>query len=228
MRFKSGVLAEASGSVGGYTYSHNAGGQYIRQRSIPTDPNTSQQQAVRSSIAQLVNAWVNALTADQRAAWNTYAANTPISDVFGDPRNRSGINHYCRSNTPILQAALTRVDDGPTVFNLGDYTEPSVAFDAAADEVDVTFDNTDDWANEDGAAMLVYCSRPQNPSVNFFKGPYRYAGKIAGDGETPPTSPASIALPFDVAAGQKVFARIVVVRADGRLSTPFRGGAIAA
>jgi hypothetical protein len=228
MRFKSGVLAQASGSVGGYTYSHNAGGQYIRQRSIPTDPNTSRQQAVRAIIGTLVNLWVNTLTSVQRAAWDVYAANVALLDVFGDPKYRSGINHYCRSNTPILQASLARVDDGPTVYNTGDFTSPSIGIDAASDEIDVTFDNTDDWANEDGAAMLVYCSRPQNPSVNFFKGPYQYAGKIEGDAVTPPTSPAAIGLPFAAAAGQKVFARLIVVRADGRLSLPFRDGAIAA
>jgi len=228
MKFKSAIITQASGSVGGLTFAHNQGGLYTRARSIPTDPGSSYQVAVRNIVGQLVAQWANTLSAAQRAAWAVYAENVPLTDVFGDPKYRSGINHYVRSNTPILQAGLSQVDDGPTVFSLPDMTAPSVGFDATADEIDVTFDNTDDWANEDDAAMLVYCSRPQNASREFFKGPYRYAGKIDGDSVTPPTSPAAIALPFAVEAGHKVFALIRVVRADGRLSTPFRGSAIAA
>lgn len=228
MRFKSVVLGPASGSVAGLTYSHNAGGQYIRARSTPTDPNTPQQQAVRAAVASLVSLWKDTLTVDQRAAWDLYADNVPLIDVFGDPKFRTGINHYVRSNVPRIQAASPRVDDGPGVFDLGDYTAPSFTFDATADEVDVTFLNTDDWAGEDDSDMLVFVGRPQSDTINFFKGPYRYAGKIEGDSVTPPTSPAAIALPFPIVAGQKGFARIIVSRADGRLSTPFRGSAIAA
>jgi len=228
MKFKSAIITQASGSIGGATYAHNQGGLYIRARSIPTDPASAYQVAVRNIVSQLVAAWANTLTTAQRAAWGVYASNVPLTDVFGDPQYRSGINHYVRGNTPILQAGLTRVDAGPTTYSLPDFTTPSVGFDATADEIDVTFDNTDDWANEDDAAMLVYCSRPQNASKEFFKGPYRYAGKIDGDSVSPPSSPAAIGLPFVCEAGQKVFALIRVVRADGRLSSPFRGSAVAA
>jgi len=228
MKFKSALVTQASGSIGGMTFSHNAGGMYIRARAIPTDPNTSLQQTVRSAVAQLVNVWANVLSAAERAAWNVYASNVPLTDAFGDPKNRSGINHFVRANTPRLQAAATRVDAAPVIFDLGEYTEPSVGFDAAADEIDVVFDNTDAWANEDDSHMIVYCSKPQNPGVNFFKGPYQHAGIIDGDAASPPTSPAAISLPFSVTAGQKVFARIIVSRVDGRLGTPFRDGAVAA
>lgn len=228
MRFKSVILGPASGSVAGLTYSRNAGGQYIRARSTPTDPATSYQQTVRAAVASLVNLWKDTLTAAQRAEWDLYAENVPLPDVFGDPKYRTGINHYVRSNVPRIQAGSPRVDAGPGIFDLGDYTAPSFGFDATANEVDVTFVNTDDWAGEDDSDMLVYCGRPQSPTINFFKGPYRYAGKIEGDAITPPTSPAAIGLPFAIIAGQQGFARIVVSRADGRLSTPFRGSAIAA
>jgi hypothetical protein len=120
------------------------------------------------------------------------------------------------------------VDDGPTDFTLGGFTNPSFGIDATADEVDVTFTNTDAWANEDDSFALVYASRPQNASIDFFKGPYRFAGVIAGDLAVPPTSPAAIALPFATVAGQKVFLKLSVSRADGRLSQTFRGFGIGA
>lgn len=225
MIFKSALVTQASGSVGGVTLSHNAGGMYMRARTIPTNPNTVNQQTIRGLVSQLSNLWGTTLTPAQRDLWDVYAANVPLTNALGDPITVSGLNMYVRSNVPILQAGLPRVDAGPTTFDLGDYTNPSFALDEPADEVDVTFTEADDWVGEDDAAMNVYCSRPQALTINFFKGPYQLAGSILGDGTTPPTTPAAIGLPFPVSTGQRVFCRASVVRADGRLSSPFRGQA---
>jgi hypothetical protein len=228
VKFKSSLITQASGSIAGSTFSHNRGGMYIRARATPTNPNSPQQQAVRTAVGTLVNHWTNTLSAAQRAAWDVYAENTPLIDRLGEARNVGGLGMYVRTNTPILQAGLTRIDDAPTTFNTGEFTEPSVGtISAGGGTLGIVFDNADAWANEDDAAMLVLISRGQNPGINYFKGPYRYAGKIDGDGATPPTSPASMTLPFAVAAGQKVFVQVRVVRADGRLSLPFRGNGTA-
>jgi hypothetical protein len=58
-------------------------------------------------------------------------------------------------------------------------------------------------------------------SVNFFKGPYRYAGRING-AVSPPVSPQNVTWPFVVAVGQKVFAQFRCILADGRVSSTFR------
>lgn len=226
MKFKSSILAQASGSVGGSTYSHNRGGMYIRNRSIPVNVNSTQQQAVRNAIVQLSTAWADTLTAQQRADWQAYSDAVLLPDALGDMRNVGGRQHYIRANTPRLQAGVTAVDAGPATLALPTFTNPSVAVNGTSDQVAVTFTTADDWANEVGGYMLVYCSRPQPPTVNSFKGPYRYAGKIVGAG-SPPASPANIALPFLCTAGQKIFVRIEIIRADGRLSGSFRAGAVA-
>jgi hypothetical protein len=228
VKFLSQVLASASGSVGGITFSRNRFGPYTRRRAIPTNPNSPQQQAVRGFVNALANLWINTLTLAQRTAWEDYAANVTLIDALGQPINVTGMNMYVRSNTTRLQAALPRVDTGPVIFNLGEFTNPSFGFDAAATEIDVTFDDTDDWANEDDAAMIVYGSRPQNPTINFFKGPYQYADSILGDSITAPTSPAALTSKFAVSAGNRAFVKIAVSRADGRLSMPFRGYALSA
>lgn len=223
MLFKSQLVTEVSGSVGGLTGSHNIGGMYFRARATPTNPNTPQQQVIRSAVGQLVALWNNTLTELQRDLWRFYALNVPLLNPLGEPINVTGLNMYVRSNVPRIQAGEPRVDDGPSVFNLGDFTEPIITVDEAADTMQVSFTDTDDWANEDDAGMLVYASRPQNPSIVFFKGPYRFAAVIQGDAVSPPAVPAVVALPFPIVAGQRVFVRIAVSRADGRLSLSFRG-----
>ena len=59
-----------------------------------------------------------------------------------------------------------------------------------------------------------------NATKNFFKGPFRYLGKIDGSSTVPPTQgdPMTLAqLPG--AVGQKVVIRVVCQLADGRSST---------
>jgi hypothetical protein len=229
MLFKSPTITQASGSVGGATYSHNRGGLYIRSRTVPVNPNTAPQQTVRTQLANLTNRWANTLTAVQRDSWNTYALNTPLVGPLGDPRNVGGIGMYIRGNVPRAIAGLPLVDNGPTIFDTGGFTP--VTAPTATDTGDLlgfAFTNTDDWAGEDDSAMLVYGSRPQNPAVNYFTGPYQYAGKVDGDAITPPTSPASITNPFAFGVGQREFFRVVVSRADGRLSTTQRLTALGA
>lgn len=221
-----GGVAAISGSIGGTVFSRNRGGAYMRLRAIPVNPNTVFQQEVRSLMATLTSRWLDTLTEDQRAAWDTYADNVHLPNPLGADRNVGGLGMYCRSNISRLQADpvfLTRVDDAPVIFNLGPYTLPVLdnAIESAQ-TADVAFDNADDWAGETGSAMLIYGSRARNPSTNYFKGPYRFAHVIEGDDTTPPTSPATVTWPFPFVETQRLFLFARVTRLDGRLSSPFR------
>jgi hypothetical protein len=219
-----GGVASASGSLGGTTFSRNRGGPYIRTRAVPINPNTAFQAAVRQFMADLTAKWLAVLTAAQRAAWDTYALNVELPGPLGDPRNVGGIAMYVRSNLPRLQAGMPRVDDAPTIFNLGDYTAPGpLAASEATQQISVSFDNTDDWANEDEAALLCYASRALNPSINSVKHSTRFYNGIDGDPVTPPTSPVTEGAPFPFTEGQRIAFMCRVTRADGRLSSSFRG-----
>lgn len=221
MIFTSPLVAAGSGSLAGITMAHNKGGQYLRRRAIPTNPNSPQQSTVRSHLNSLANLWRNTLTDVQRLSWETYAENVTVLNRLGNPIFLTGLNHYIRSNVPRLQAAMTRIDSAPTIYNLGEFTSPTAIYDSLNDEVDLTFTVGDDWVNEDDAAMLISGSREQNPTINYFKGPYRYADAILGDSITPPTSPYTVAMPFPCVVGNRCFLFIRVTRADGRLSTPY-------
>jgi hypothetical protein len=194
---------------------------YIRARTVPTNPSTAKQELVRSIFGSLTNVWFSTLTNDQRESWKTYSDNVTIVNTLGEPIKIGALPQYVRSNTSRIQAGMTRVDDAPAAFNIGEFTDPTLGVvDASAGTASVAFTNTDDWAGEAGSSMLLYFSRPQNSTINFFKGPFQYAGRING-AVSPPSSPATINLPFAVAAGQKVFMQVRVSRADGRLSSTF-------
>lgn len=221
-----GVASEVRGSIGGQTYSRNAGGAYIRNRVVPVNPGSVFQSAVRSALANLTQRWVDTLTEAQREGWEAYAEAVPLPNPLGDPRNIGGLPMYVRSNTPRVQAIAPPadiVDDAPTLFIGASYTVPSLAGALeSTQQVAINFTNTDAWANEDDGAMLFWVSRPTNVTRNFFKGPYRFADVVLGDAITPPTSPVLVDLPFAAVQGQRIHVRANVTRADARLGTAFR------
>ena len=213
---------QMSGSLGGLTASHNRFGSYFRSRTIPTNPNSSRQNVVRSQLAALSQYWNATLTSTQRSQWDVYAAAVPWTNRVGQSVKLTGFNMFCRSNAALLQAGLTQVDDGPAILTLPE-TDPTLAvtISAATQLASVAYDNSLPWANEAGGALLISIGTPQAASRNYFGGPYRYAGLEAGSTPTPPTSPQTVTCPFTVQAGQKVWCEARVVRADGRLSTRF-------
>jgi hypothetical protein len=221
MIFKSQVFTQASGSVGGIVYSRNQGGMYVRARAKPTNPNTDAQSAVRDAMRTAVYAWSNVLTAEQREVWNTYAFNTPTWNRLGEATSKTGQQMFIRGAIPRLQAGLSIPEDGPTQFDLGDFTPISVGnSDGSAGTFDVVFEDTDAWANLNAAAMLIYTGRPQNATRTFGKGPYQLATYIAGNTVTAPTSPESVSSLFPTAAGQRQFLKVNVTMPDGRLTMP--------
>lgn len=210
----------ASGSVAGTTYSRNRFGSYAKRKSTPVNPNTTFQNAVRSAFSTLAARW-STLTAPQRSAWQTYSNSVPRSDTFGQPIVIDGRQMYIGCNSLRLQAGLSIVDAGPTILTLPGLTLPVPTI-TAGDPISLAFTGTDDWANEVGGALLLYTTDAKSPQTNYCKGPYRYAGKVAG-AATPPTSPATVAAPHVYTAGQKIFWKAVAVMADGRQSAASYG-----
>lgn len=219
MKFKSTLLGPASGSLAGSTFSRNRGGQYVRTRATPINPNTPRQLAVRFGFNAVIQRWVNVLSQQQRNGWKDYAREVQLPDAFGDPRNPGGLGMYVRGNVPRLQAGLAVQDDPPGIFDLGIFSAFSIAGSTPPNQIDVEFEDTDPWVSEDGAALLIFVSERQNQTINFYKGPFVFAAAVLGDSAAPPTSPQTITVPVVLVAGLKHFVRARVSYADGRLTT---------
>jgi hypothetical protein len=210
---------QRSGSAGGTVWSRNRFGAYIRNRTVPVNPNTDRQVAIRNAVRALTIAWHNTLTQAQRNAWEAYAANVVWKNKLGQSVLLTGLNHYVRSNTPRMQVFLSRVDDAPSIFNLGAAElELSCTASAATQLATLGWDDTADWNSEDGAGQLFYGGLPQNPNIKFFGGPYRLVHLVQGDSASPPVSPSIQPWGWPFADGQRLWLRTRITRADGRLS----------
>lgn len=224
-----GGVTTIRGSIGGTVFSKNRYGAYARARTIPIDPSTAPQQKIRSVMGSVRHAWASVLTQVQRDAWAVYAANVDMVNRIGQTINLTGWNQFSRSATSLAYNDFDIVAPAPTDFSLAEQdSDIAVTASEATQLISIAFDDTMDWLDEDEAHLLVYVSRPQNATVNFFKGPYTVAGALDGDSVTPETSPATMAAPHVFVEGQKLFVQFRIVRADGRLSEPFRAGCVSA
>jgi len=232
VKYGGGVI-QLSGSMAGNTFARNRSGNYLRARTKPINPNTSSplfgvdktdgnQNIIRSAMAALTVRWSATLTADQRTAWNLYAASVSMKNKLGEAINLTGFNHYLRSNIIRYAHYNNAFDDGPTLFELPE-KDPSIVMapQMAGQICAITFDDTMDWVDEDDAALQIWEGQPQNPQRNFFGGPYLGLKDKAGDSGAPITSPESMSNLHILTTGQKVWYKLRIRRADGRLSEPW-------
>jgi hypothetical protein len=216
-----GLIATAiSGSLDGITFSHNKGGTYIRTRATPVNPNTPYQQLTRALLGAVAIGWSGTLTQAQRDAWDVYAANVPRPSRGGGTKFLSGLDMFIRCAVPRGVAELGLALDAPTIFDIGTYTDASASISAPSSTIDIAFDNTDEWANEDNSGMLIFAGRPTSPGRKFFKGPFRFLGSVPGNSTTPPSSPLAMSMPWSADTGNKLWFRQNVSRADNRYGEP--------
>jgi len=222
VKYGAGVL-DMSGSIGGNTFSRNRYGRYVRAKTVPVNPKSTGQQEVRAALAFLTDRWSQTLTGVQRAAWNLYGTNVAMTNALSETVYLSGFNHYIRSNISYKRQFGATIDAGPVIFELPAH-DPTFAATAseATQWYSITHDVGMDWADENGAAMFIYQGMPQNAQRNYFGGPWKFMANIPGINGAPAGSPSDHAaiVPFNEGNHLWLYARIV--RADGRLSTPFR------
>lgn len=171
---KSTVLAQISGSINGITFSHNAGGAYARNRSIPSNPGTDRQDEVRTALASLSKAWAESLTETERNLWRVYGAGTTVINRLGDQITLSGIAAFQRINL----FRMSSLDQTPitTPPALHPTRDPAPSFQGAESAgvdpglpVQVILNlpgGTTDYG------VSVYYSGPLSPGIRYYRGPY--------------------------------------------------------
>lgn len=216
-------IAVISGKIGGTVFSRNRFGAYMRKHTIPVNPKTARQSAIRILMMFLAEQWSESPMTDEiREAWQTYATSVNWTNRVAQNITLLGFNTFIQCNAARMTASGSLITAAPTALGLppGDPAF-AVTGSAASQELSVVFDPLFDWNIIDDGLMSVYMGRPQRASRNFFGGPWRFADAIKGDTASPPTSPATMVAPFTLVEGQKIWCRGRVQEADARVSTPF-------
>jgi hypothetical protein len=200
-----GLAQDVRGSLNGNVHSRNSSGNYVRAKTSPVQVNSDRQLAQRAIFTANSQAW-RALTDAQRAQWNTYAANHPITDIFGDSVVLSGIAAFGRINNTLVTLGLAAVLIPPPDPTAPPPTVTGVAIAGAPGTATATFD-VDPDADD---LYEVWCTRGVSPGVSFTKSDYRlaFAGK-PGAVATLVVTPATFNPRIAWSVGQKVSTLIV-------------------
>lgn len=221
MALISPIHGQMSGKIGGNVFAANKGGQYVRQRRVPTNPGSVDQSNVRAVFAALATHWSSILTDAQREAWDQFAANVSVQNRVGMTIYLSGMNWFVHVNTLQFRVGGSLIDDAPSVYSLAAFNPIAVVYHTGTGDFEVEFTDTDQWVSEDGAFVFIQQGRPTSLATQFFKGPFRVCEGLAGDATTPPTSPQTgLTAPFPVSSDNKCFFRMTALLADGRPSAP--------
>lgn len=206
--------APQSGSQANTTASRNRNGQYYRNRSIPVNPNSLQQQIVRNRLSVTSAAW-ESLTDAQRAGWATLGALMPRVDSLGQSGTLTGFQAYVSVNTNNGAAGAAAVSDAPA------FTSPPVLLTATVTLTHTAFSiayTTTPLAA--GIQLFVYVSPPQKAGRSFNK-QYKLIGVTAAAAASPANMLTAYSSRFGApVAGYREFIRLCLFE-NGFVGQPF-------
>lgn len=99
-------VTEGRGKAGGNVLSRNRGGAYLRKHTMPNNPQTNSQQAIRARFSVFAGQW-RGLTEAQRQTWREMAYEYPKTNSVGDSVTSQGNALYQGLNSVIASALET-------------------------------------------------------------------------------------------------------------------------
>lgn len=119
---------KASGRHAGGVFSFSRGLAIFKKYTIPHQPNSPEQQAVKNRFSYLTKYWASSLTYEQITLWNEWSL--PWTDIYGNTVLLTGINKFCIINDTLLKCGRLIQPTPPTltpstlvIANTGNITE---------------------------------------------------------------------------------------------------------
>ena len=214
------MAGQISGRIGASVFSHNRGGTYVRNGTIPIKVISGPAVAAKNRMKAIVRSWA-AVGVASRLAWQTYCQENPITNRLGNKSTLSahmafsGIN--CRLNL-IGAAAIT----------LPPITEPPAALTALSAVCDrslnsclLTFAATPIPVS---TAMWLEVAVVTSPAINYIENSWKVVGHLAAAVATGEDILSKIEARFGLLqVGQTVHIRASMIgTTNGLLSGPIQ------
>jgi hypothetical protein len=153
----------SSGSVNWRTASRNRNGQYIRNRSIPVQPRSTAQLAIRGYLIDAAQFW-RTLSDGDRLGWKTYGSLHPKTDSLGQSNAPTGEQVFVGTNAVRALLGQEFVKTAPGLIDFSSFSEGIITSE----------DNTvviSDYTTPTGGSIMVYAAKPTSPGRSFFGAP---------------------------------------------------------
>lgn len=167
----------SSGSVNWRTASRNRNGQYIRNRSIPVQPRSTAQLAVRGMLTLASQAW-KSISVDDQTAWKTFGSLHPRTDSLGQSNGSTGQQAFVGvAATSQLLGYPIPAGAPPAEPDMSAFTEGALS---SVDGVTTI----SGYATPTGGQVMIWATKPQSTGRRFF-GPPVYLQASTVDGTAP-------------------------------------------
>lgn len=211
------LISEISGKLGGAVFFRNRGGSCVRTFTVPANPQTEYQIAVRNALTSASVAWKN-LTDAQRAAWAAWAQENPVRNRVGEAIRLQGNAAFVELNARMVLLGNATTTAPPTVSAPSPLLTVTGSYDIGAGDFQLAYTTTPLAANMklwvSGCLLISDSIMNVNSRLRHF---FTSAAAAA--------SPASIQTAFEARFGTPVAGNKVVLRAavvsnvDGQMSS---------
>lgn len=207
------IVTDMSGKLGGHVYAKNKGGNYVRTKATPSNPQTPAQMSIRGIFASISSGW-SALTDAGRESFNGFVSSYGRTDIFGDLRNPTGKALYQRlnNNLAISDQALLSACVAPIVVPFANLVGANAS--VAGADFNATLDGV-----TTGSKVLIFATPSLSKGTKFVKNRLRLikisAGAIAGDFDFKADYVSKFGA---LTAGANIYVGVKVINANGQSS----------
>jgi len=215
-RYIPGINGPLVGSIGSQTFSKNRYGFYVKNKPIPTNPNTPGQASTRAILRDLVDYWKQTLTKAQSDAWE-HAGALHKRSKWGAQFNLSGINLFVGINA-LLQKNGVAILAEPTIFN----GSPPTVLPAITEVVLSGLLEISAWTETDANVKFQFYATDAVPQTTHYRNrPFVFNTY----GETTTVWPTSVDVVYPSASGAlyRVFWGLKYFNVEGALSSLVEG-----
>ena len=209
MKIKFGaIVTDGRNKIGGHVLSKNRGGNFMRTKVTPSNPQSIAQAGARNRFSGLSQAW-RSLTQAQRDAWSAAVNDYQRTDIFGDLKSPSGSNLYQRLNNVLAVCGVAAMATPPLPSAVPNIYVQTVT--AAVGVPALSVDLNDNVPAD--TAIMLFATAPMSAGRNYVKSQFRLIAVL----------PAATINPYDALddyvakygntgeIGQKIFVKTVPV-----------------
>lgn len=168
------IVVDGSGKLGGHVFSKNRGGNYLRTKTTPVNPQTAAQTEVRSIFAQISSQW-SGLSEAQLQSWEDRQAEYARTNIFGDLKNPNGKALFQRLNQNLLLAGKPILQVCPSSTSVISPNISAIGAKASAPGNSVDYDN-----DASGMEIIISATPPVSAGTSYVKNKLRIIQYAAG------------------------------------------------
>lgn len=207
------MMTDASGKLGGQVFAKNRGGNYVRTKVTPSNPQSVAQMAVRGIFSSISSRW-SALTEAQRATFNNFVSSYAKTDIFGDLRNPSGKSLFQRLNQNLLISEQPEINVCVSPLEVPFANIISATASVAGNSLDIST-----AGDTTGSKLAVWATPKLSKGTTFVKNQLRQIAVEEGvPGETISVYADYVAKFGVPAIGDNIYVGVKVINANGQAS----------